>query len=33
MENKIKRNEFLKSLGFKGASLLAVYCGASALSS
>jgi cytochrome b6-f complex iron-sulfur subunit len=33
MENKIKRNEFLKSIGFKGASLLAVYCGASALSS
>jgi cytochrome b6-f complex iron-sulfur subunit len=33
MENKIKRNEFLKSLGFKGASLLAVYCGASTLSS
>ena len=33
MENKIKRHEFLKSLGLKGASLLAVYCGASALSS
>ncbi len=33
MENKIKRNEFLKSLGFKGASLLAIYCGASTLSS
>jgi nitrite reductase/ring-hydroxylating ferredoxin subunit len=33
MENKIKRNEFLKSLGFKGASLLAVYCGTTALSS
>jgi cytochrome b6-f complex iron-sulfur subunit len=33
MENKIKRNEFLKSLGFKGASLLAVYCGAASLSS
>ena len=33
MENKIKRNEFLKSLGFKGASLLAVYCGVSSLSS
>jgi nitrite reductase/ring-hydroxylating ferredoxin subunit len=33
MENKIKRNEFLKSLGLKGASLMAVYCGASALSS
>ena len=33
MKNKIKRHEFLKSLGLKGASLLAVYCGASALSS
>jgi cytochrome b6-f complex iron-sulfur subunit len=33
MENKIKRHEFLKSLGLKGASLLAVYCSASALSS
>lgn len=33
MENKIKRNEFLKSLGFKGASLLAVYCGVTSLSS
>jgi cytochrome b6-f complex iron-sulfur subunit len=33
MENKIKRNEFLKSLGLKGASLLAVYCGVSSLSS
>jgi cytochrome b6-f complex iron-sulfur subunit len=33
MENKIKRHEFLKSLGLKGASLLAVYCGASTLSS
>ncbi|MFM6942569.1 MAG: Rieske 2Fe-2S domain-containing protein [Aquirufa sp.] len=33
MENKIKRHQFLKSLGLKGASLLAVYCGASALSS
>ena len=33
MENKIKRHEFLKSLGLKGASLLAVYCGATALSS
>jgi nitrite reductase/ring-hydroxylating ferredoxin subunit len=33
MENKIKRNEFLKSLGLKGASLMAVYCGASTLSS
>ena len=33
MENKIKRNEFLKSLGFKGAALLAVYCGAASLSS
>ncbi len=33
MENKIKRHEFLKSLGLKGASLLAVYCGASSLSS
>ncbi len=33
MENKIKRHEFLKSLGLKGASLLAVYCGVSSLSS
>jgi len=33
MQSKIKRNEFLKSLGFKGASLLAVYCGAASLSS
>ena len=33
MHSKIKRNEFLKSLGFKGASLLAVYCGATSLSS
>ena len=30
MEQRIKRNEFLKSLGLKGAALLAVYCGASA---
>lgn len=33
MQSKIKRNEFLKSLGLKGASLLAVYCGVSTLSS
>ena len=33
MEDKISRNEFLKSIGFKGASLLAIYCGASTLSS
>lgn len=33
METKLSRNEFLKSLGFKGASLLAIYCGASTLSS
>ena len=33
MENKIKRHEFLKSIGLKGASLLAVYCGATTLSS
>ena len=33
MEDKIKRNEFLKSIGLKGASLMAIYCGASALSS
>ncbi|MEN9296244.1 MAG: hypothetical protein RLZZ197_642 [Bacteroidota bacterium] len=33
MENKIKRHEFLKSMGLKGAALLAVYCGASSLSS
>lgn len=32
MEDKIKRHEFLKSLGLKGASLLAVYCGVSSLS-
>lgn len=30
---KINRNEFLKSLGLKGAALLAVYCTGSALSS
>lgn len=33
MTEKISRMEFLKSMGFKGASLLAVYCGASAMSS
>ncbi|MHA8062224.1 ubiquinol-cytochrome c reductase iron-sulfur subunit [Aquirufa beregesia] len=33
MSDKIKRHEFLKSLGLKGASLVAVYCGASAVSS
>ncbi|MHA8100644.1 ubiquinol-cytochrome c reductase iron-sulfur subunit [Aquirufa nivalisilvae] len=33
MSEKIKRHEFLKSLGLKGASLVAVYCGASAVSS
>ena len=33
MENKIKRHAFLKSLGLNGASLLAVYCGVSTLSS
>jgi Rieske Fe-S protein len=33
MQSKIKRNEFLKSLGLKGASLLAVYCGTSSLTS
>lgn len=33
MQSKIDRHEFLKSLGFKGASLLAVYCGATTLSS
>jgi len=33
MKDKISRNEFLKSLGFKGASLLAIYCGASTLTS
>jgi cytochrome b6-f complex iron-sulfur subunit len=33
MSTKIQRHEFLKSLGLKGASLLAVYCGASTLSS
>lgn len=33
MSTKIQRHEFLKSLGFKGASLLAVYCGAASLSS
>ena len=33
MENKLNRNEFLKSLGFKGASLLALYCTGTSLSS
>lgn len=33
MSNKIQRHEFLKSLGLKGASLLAVYCGATSLTS
>lgn len=33
MNEKISRNEFLKSMGFKGASLLAIYCGASAITS
>ena len=33
MENKLKRNEFLKSLGLKGATLMAVYCGMNTLSS
>jgi len=33
MEDKIKRNEFLKSLGLKGATLMAVYCGVNTLSS
>ena len=33
MNEKISRHEFLKSLGLKGASLLAVYCAASGLSS
>ena len=33
MENKLSRNQFLKELGFRGASLLAIYCGASTLSS
>ena len=33
MSEKISRMEFLKSMGFKGASLLAIYCGASAISS
>ncbi|WP_075351337.1 Rieske 2Fe-2S domain-containing protein [Algoriphagus marinus] len=33
MEEKLSRNAFLKSLGFKGASLLAVYCAVPALSS
>lgn len=32
-QNKINRNEFLKNLGLKGAALMAVYCGASGLSS
>ncbi len=32
MNDKMNRMEFLKSLGFKGASLLAVYCAASGLS-
>ena len=33
MTDKISRMEFLKTMGFKGASLLAIYCGASAMSS
>lgn len=33
MEEKMNRMEFLKSLGLKGASLFAVYCAASGLSS
>lgn len=33
MEDKIKRIEFLKSLGLKGASLMAVYCGVNVSSS
>ena len=33
MEEKLSRNAFLKSLGFKGASLLAVYCAIPVLSS
>ena len=33
MKTNLNRNEFLKSLGFKGASLMAVYCAASGLSS
>ncbi len=33
MDTKIKRSEFLKSLGFKGASLMAVYCSATILTS
>ena len=33
MKDKMNRNEFLKSLGLKGASLFAVYCAASGLSS
>lgn len=33
MDSKLTRNEFLKELGFKGASLLAIYCGASTLTS
>jgi len=33
MKENISRNKFLKSLRFKGASLLAVYCGAASVSS
>lgn len=33
MEEKMNRMEFLKSLGLKGASLFAVYCAASSLTS
>ncbi|MBN3580999.1 hypothetical protein JYB64_01275 [Algoriphagus aestuarii] len=33
MDNKISRNEFLKSLGLKGAPLLAIYCGTPTLTS
>ncbi len=33
MEEKINRNEFLKSLGFKGSALVALYCTGQGLSS
>ncbi len=33
MEDKIKRHEFLKSLGLKGGALLALYCTGQSLSS
>ena len=33
MQDKLNRNEFLKSLGFKGSALVALYCAGQGLSS